>query len=179
MISILFLLIQLGFAILIFFLALAFLTGAPFVPSTKATSKAMIDLAQIKPGMKVYDLGSGDGRLLILAAKKGAKAVGLEINPFLVLLTQLKIFWFSLKGGGLKGVTHGTNEVRWQSFWNANLSEADVIFVYLLPWKMEALARKLQKELKPGSLVISNSFIFPKWKILRQDTLNHVYVFRV
>jgi len=69
--------------------------------------------------------------------------------------------------------------VRWQNFWHTNLSDADVVFVYLLPWRMEKLAAKLKKELKPGTLIVSNSFIFPNWKILRQDKATHVYVFRV
>src|SRR3989344_5032965 len=82
--DVLFLTIQLGFAILIFYLCIAFITGAPFVPSTNPTAHAMIRLACIKPGMKVYDLGAGNGNLLFLAAKGGATAIGLEINPLLV-----------------------------------------------------------------------------------------------
>lgn len=170
MLPLIFIIIQLGFAFFIFYLLIAFVTGAPFVPSTKSTSRTMIELARVKPGMNLYDLGSGDGRLLFLAAKKGATATGAEINPFLVAWTFIR-----------KTLSPYRNRisVRWQNFWKTNLSDADVVFVYLLPWKMEKLAQKLQKELKPGSLVVSNSFIFPKWNILRQDTKTHVYVFRV
>ena len=170
MLPILFLLGQLGFALFLFFLTIAFVTGAPFVPSTKATAETMIRLANLKPGMKIYDLGAGDGRLLFLAAQKGAMAVGLEINPFLVLLTWLK-----------KTLSPHRNhiQVRWQNFWKTNLSDADAVFIYLLPWKMDKLAQKLAKELEPDALIVSNSFIFPKWKILQEDSQNHVYVFRV
>ena len=64
-----FLLLNLSFAIFLFFAIIAFLTGAPFVPSTKNTAAAMIRLARIKPGMTIVDLGSGDGRLLFQACR--------------------------------------------------------------------------------------------------------------
>lgn len=169
MLTIVFLLVQLCFAVFILFLTVAFVTGAPFVPSTKPTSKVMIDLARIKPNMKIYDLGSGDGRLLFLAAKKGATAIGLEINPFLVAYSWVKKTFSPYKN---------QIQVRWQNFWGVDFSDADIVFVYLLPWKMDSLAKKLSHELKPGTLIVSNSFIFPKWKILREDTATHVYVFK-
>ena len=174
--SLLFLILQLGFAVLIFYLCIAFVTGAPFVPSTNPTARAMIRLARIKPGMKVYDLGSGDGRLLFLAAKEGARAIGLEINPLLVLWTWIKKMLSKRPKTGFNPADRVT--VRWKNFWNANLSDADVVFVYLLPWRMEKLAAKLKRELKPGSVIVSNSFIFPNWQILRQNKARHIYVFK-
>lgn len=168
--SILFFAIQLGFFFFLFYLCLAFVTGAPYVPSVSPTATAMIRLARISPGTTVYDLGSGDGRLLLLAAGKGARAVGFEINPFLV-------FWSTLKA--LFSPHKGVVKTIWKNFWKADISKADVVFVYLLPWRMEALEKKLKEELRPGALVVSNSFIFPDWNILRQDAKTHVYVFRV
>ena len=132
----------------------------------------MIHLARMKPGMKVYDLGSGDGKLLFLASKKGATAIGLEINPLLVIYATLRAI-------RIEGSHTSMVQIRWKNFWKANLSDADVVFVYLLPWRMERLAAKLKKECKPGTLIVSNSFIFPNWKILREDKKLHVYVFKV
>ena len=166
MLPYLFLGFHLLLALLIFFLVLAFLTGAPYVPSTNPVARSMIQLAHIKKGMTVYDLGSGDGKLLLLAASRGARAVGIEINPFLVLLSKLRSIGKNIS-------------VRWGSFWNAKLDKADIVFVYLLPWRMEKLANLLKRRCKPGTLIVSNSFVFPNWKILRQDTSNHVYVFRI
>jgi SAM-dependent methyltransferase len=157
-----FLFLQLCFAVFLIYSIFAFLSGAPFVPTTPDTARSMIALAGIKQGDVVYDLGSGNGKLLLMAAKKGARAVGFEINPLLVLLSMLR----------------GTN-TKWKNFWNAKIDDADIIFVYLLPWRMERLAKKLTTQCKPGAIIVSNSFIFPKWKILRQDKKNHVYVFRV
>ncbi len=164
-----FLVIQLAFAFFVLYLSLAFVTGAPFVPTTSKTAASMLRLARIKRGMKVYDLGSGDGKLLFLAAKQGAIAVGLEINPFLVLYSNIRSFFSPYRH---------TVHTQWRNFWKADLSDADVVFIYLLPWRMEKLQEKLQQKLKKGTLVISNSFIFPNWTIIRQDPKNHVYVFK-
>jgi ribosomal protein L11 methylase PrmA len=170
MIAWIFLLLNLGFAIAIFFLVIAFVTGAPYVPTKNDVAASMMRLAKIKRGDTVVDLGSGDGKLLLLAAQNGAgKAIGYEINPYLVLLSRLRVL-LSPFGYTIKTYFH--------NFWTADISDADVVFVYLLPWRMEQLARKLRRELKPSALVVSNSFIFPNWKILREDRKNHVYVFR-
>ncbi len=128
----------------------------------------MIELAHIIKGARVIDLGSGDGKLLFLASQHGAIATGYEINPFLVLFTNIKAFFYS----------HHIRAI-WKNFWKADISDADIVFVYLLPWRMEKLAAKLKKECKPGTMIVSNSFIFPNWKILREDKKHHVYVFRV
>lgn len=171
MVAIIFLFIQVAVAIFFLFLSLAFLTGAPFVPSTNTVAKSMIDLSRIKRGAVIYDLGSGDGRLLFLAAQKGAKqAVGLEINPYLALYANLRAFF---------SPWHHIVTSRWRNFWNVNLEAADIVYIYLLPWRMDKLGAKLKRELKPGALVVSNSFIFPGWKIVRQNEHEHVYVFEV
>jgi ribosomal protein L11 methylase PrmA len=171
MLVILWLLGQCLFVFLLFFLCLAFMTGAPFVPSTSTVTARMIHLANIRKGTVVYDLGSGDGRLLFAAAQKGAsKVVGLEINPYLVLLTKVRILFSPYRS---------VISCRWQNFWTATFSDADVVFIYLLPWKMDKLKQKLEKELKSGARIVSNSFVFPGIKITDKDEKNHVYVFTV
>ncbi len=168
--TIFFLLLNISFALLIFFLTIAFVTGAPFVRSNKQAVDAMIRLARIKSGTKVYDLGSGDATLLFRAAALGATAVGLEINPFLVLWSRLKIFLSPSR----KHIT-----VRWQNFWRADLADANVIFVYLLPWRMESLENILKMHCKPGTRIVSNSFIFPSLKRLQKDRKSHVFSFEI
>ncbi len=167
----LFVIFNLLFAVLIFYLLIAFLTGAPYVPTTKLTANSMIGLAKINKNSIVYDLGSGDGRLLNLALKQGAqKAIGYEINPYLVLVSRLRFFFSPFRK---------ITQVYLKNFWQANLSDADVVLIYLLPWRMEKLKQKLLTELQPGSLVVSNSFIFPGWKPIRADPKNHVSVFQI
>ncbi len=168
--SILFTALNLFFALLIFFLTLAFLTGAPFVRSNKKAVDAMIRLANIKKGTRVYDLGSGDGTLLFRAAAFGAVAVGIEINPFLILWTNLKILFSPYKQ---------LISVRWQNFWKADLHDADVVFVYLLPWRMETLEKLLKTRCKPGTRIVSNSFIFPGLQKSDEDINAHVYSFTI
>ena len=170
MLSLLFFTSHLFFLVLIFYLVITFFTGAPFVPSHPKSAHVMVKLAHLKPGITIYDLGSGDGRILLLAAEAGVKAVGFEINPILVLWTKLRAL-FSPYG---KNIT-----VRWMNFWKADLSAPNVVFVYLLPHNMNTLQKLLKNNLKKGSLVVSNSFIFPDWKIVNTDTKNHIYVFKI
>ena len=167
--SILFLILQLGFVVFFLYMCIASITGAPFVPTKTTTAQSMIRLAAIKKGDIVYDLGSGNGKLLLAAAEKGATAIGYEINPLLVLYSNI----LSLLYRQSKTRTY------WKNFWNADIKNADVVFIYLLPWKMEALAEKLKKDCKKGTRIVSNSFIFPGWKITRQDATRHAYVFTI
>lgn len=169
MLSIIFLVLQLALAVYISYLCIAFIVGAPFVPSASPVAAKMVELARIKNRARVYDLGSGDGRILLLAAQRGAHATGLEINPWLVLYTNLR-FGFKKHPG--------TVWARWRNFWRADYRDADIVFVYLLPWHMNKLADKLKRELKPGALVVTNSFIMPGWKQVRQDASLHVYVYK-
>lgn len=171
MIIFLLLALQLTIAVFLFFICIAFVSGAPFVPSQSKTAKAMVEKAHITPKSIVYDLGSGDGRLLFLSAKAGAKKViGIEINPILVIYTYIRILF----SGKQQQISCRCND-----FWRTNLTDADVVYVYLIPWKMGSLAKKLEKELKKDALIISNSFIFPNWKLVDEDTAHHVYVFRI
>lgn len=171
MIPILFIFLNLLFAILIFYLLIAFLTGAPYVPSTKLSANTMIRLADINKQSIAYDLGSGDGRLLNLSMIQGAKkAIGYEINPYLVFFSRIRFLLSPFR----KNV-----HIYLKSFWNADIRNADVVFIYLLPWRMEQLKKKLLSELKPGAYIVSNSFIFPHWKVLQYDEIAHVYVFKV
>lgn len=171
MIAILFLVLNILFGFLIFYLLIAFLTGAPFVPSTKLTANAMIRLADINKNSIVYDLGSGDGRLLNLSMRHGAKkAIGYEINPYLVLVSRMRFFFSPYRK---------TIDIYLNNFWHADIKDADIVFIYLLPWRMDALKQKLVTELKPGARVVSNSFIFPNWNVVRSDKKSHVYVFGV
>ncbi len=165
-----FTILQLAFAAFILFLCLAFVTGGPFVPSTNTAVEAMIKAAHIHPGMTVYDVGSGDGRVLFAAAREGANAVGIEINPYLVWYTRIRAFFSPYRG---------RIRVVWGDLWRTDLKRADLVFVYLIPWRMGDFAAKLTRELPKGAAVVSNSFIFPNWKAIHKDPRHHIYTFRV
>ena len=131
----------------------------------------MLALAQVQPNEIVYDLGSGDGRILIMAARRfGARAVGIEIDPLGYLWTKLLIMFLGLR--------RQVRVVRGDLF-EQDLSGADVITCYLLPRTNERLANKLKQELRTGTRVVSNRFTLPGWSPIHQDSAARVYVYRV
>lgn len=128
----------------------------PFVPTPQQSVEDMLALAQVKKGDVVYDLGSGDGRIVITAAKKyGAKAVGFEIDPNLVGESREKI-----RSEKLDGLA----EIRQQDILTVDLSGASVVTMYLLPSVNLQMKPKILKELKPGSRVVSHSFDMGDWQ---------------
>jgi len=116
----------------------------------------MLAIAAVKKGDVVYDLGSGDGRVVIAAAKKyGVKAVGFEIDPGLVKLAQENV-----RQQGVEKLV----EIRQQDFMTADLSKATVVTLYLSYDGNAALQPKLMHELRPGARVVSYTFDMPGWE---------------
>jgi cyclopropane fatty-acyl-phospholipid synthase-like methyltransferase len=136
----------------------------PFVPTSRKTVQEMIELAEIKPGEIVYDLGCGDGRLLIAAAKKGAKSIGYELS----LLTLLLAKWNTRN--------YPTISVRYGDFWQKNLQDADVIVCYLLLDKMKEFEEKIWPTLKPGTRVVSHAFPMPTVKPVKKEGRAIMYI---
>jgi cyclopropane fatty-acyl-phospholipid synthase-like methyltransferase len=118
----------------------------------------MLEVARVKPGDVIYDIGSGDGAILIHAAKKyGVKGVGIEIDPGLVDRARSNAY--------LEKVQHLV-EFRAQDGLTVDLSEATVVTLYMFKWFNNALRSKLQK-LKPGSRVVAHDFDIDDWKPTR------------
>lgn len=131
----------------------------PFVPTPQEVVERMLQLAQVKPGDVVYDLGSGDGRIVITAAKKyGVKAVGFEIDPDLVKQSRENI--------QKAGVAH-LAEIREQDILTVDLSPASVLTMYLLPEVNLKLRPNVWKQLKPGSRVVSHDFGMGDWRAVK------------
>lgn len=126
--------------------------GAPYVPTPMSIVRTMIDLADIKSNEVVYDLGAGDARLLIEAkkAEPSITAVGFEIAPLVWILGKLRIV-FSGQSVSL----------RMRSLLGADVSKADVVFLYLSPAVMHALREKFATELRPGTRIVSHGFVLP------------------
>ena len=135
--------------------------GAIFVPTHKSKIAKILEFANIKPGHRACDLGSGDGRLVIALAKAGATAHGYEINPFLVWWARHKIRQAGLNDSAF---------IHWKSFWGANLSAYDIVIVFGISHIMARLARKFRKELKPGSKIISFIFPLPDWQSTKSES---------
>ena len=165
--AILIILIWALLALYLVFTVVAIFAGAAPIPSTESTVKCMMDLANIQPGELLLDLGSGDGRILIAGAKRGARCIGFEINPILLWYTRLRA-----RIQGLTSISvHGTN------LWDADIKDADILTIYMVPIYMERLRKKIQAEMKPGSRVISGVYPFPDWE--PEKTNGRVYMYRV
>ena len=128
----------------------------PFVPTPQEVVEKMLVLAQIKKGDILYDLGSGDGRIVITAAKNyGVKAVGFEIDPELIKKSRANI-----RKAGLEHLA----EIRAQDILTVDLSPASVVTMYLLPSVNMTLRPKVWRELKPGARVVSHAFDMGDWE---------------
>jgi len=137
-------------AILIFFLVFALLllitavvnmiSGAPSVPSNRRTIARMLKEAKLKKGQTIYDLGCGDGRLLIRAEKEfGTIGIGYENAPITIMLGLIN-----------KLIHRSKIQFRFSNFFKANLSDAQTIFLYLGPEAQQKLSPKIKKECKKG-----------------------------
>lgn len=129
-----------------------FVLRVPYVPTTRAVAEAMITLADVRPGMTVFDLGAGDARLLISALRRtaGIRVVGVEAAPLVWLLGWIRIRLSRLP-----------IEWRLQSALKTDLRGADVVFLYVTPVLMIKLAPLLKAQLKAGAKVVSHVFQLP------------------
>lgn len=136
----------------------------PYVPTPQEVVDAMLELAKVKKGDVVYDLGSGDGRIPITAAKRyGVTALGIDINPQRIKEAN--------ENARREGVTDRVS-FRTADLFETNLSEANVVTLYLLPDVNLKLRPKLLKELKPGSRIVSHAFNMGDWEPDDTRTIN-------
>ena len=127
----------------------------PYVPTPEAVVDEMLEIAKVSVKDVVYDLGSGDGRIVIAAAKRfGARGVGIEINPDLVREAT--------EDAGQAGVAHLVRFVE-GDFFMADLREATVVTLYLLPEVNRQLLPKLLAELRPGTRIVSYKYDLGDW----------------
>jgi SAM-dependent methyltransferase len=169
-------LISLVFFILLFFVTLVWilipaLYGLPPVPTKPARIRKALKLANLQPDEVLYDLGAGDGRVLLIAAREfGAKAVGIEVGP-----VQCAVIW-------LRAVTSGFGnqiQIRWANFYKADLRDADVVFVYATSKEIVKLVPHLEMQLKNGARVISVSADFPEWEPSTFDERGLIFVYEI
>jgi SAM-dependent methyltransferase len=160
------------FLIIFVFLVLPlFLGGAPYLPSYKESSdrQYLDELFKFlekyrNKDSKFIDLGSGDGRIVIEFAKKNYESYGIEMNPFLVFLSKLKI-----RKEGLKNV-----KIIWGNFWKMNLTQFDIIYFYQYKLANKFLTKKLLKHSK-NKIIISAHFPLENLKL--QKSINGFYIY--
>jgi protein-L-isoaspartate O-methyltransferase len=151
---------------------------APFVPSPEHAVDKMLEIANLKPGETLYDLGCGDGRILIAAASKyKAKAVGIEISDHLARTAAERV-----KKAGLQHdvkIIHG-------DFMKTDLSDANVVTLYLATAANDTLRPNLERYLKPMTRVVSYDYPIPGWKPIetsetegRSNAVHTIYLYQV
>lgn len=173
MLAIYYVLIAIGivdFFIVLFF-AWSIVKGAPWSPTSSEKVLSMLNMADIKENELVYDLGCGDGRVLITAAQKfKARAVGVEIDPirYLWCKTRIKLLGLSDRIQVILG-----------DLFNVDLRDADVIICYLMQKTNDNLQQKLQSELKENARVISNRFVFSDLNLTDKDESLRIYAYNI
>jgi len=149
---------------------------APYVASPARVVELMLEMAKIKPGETVYDLGSGDGRIVVAAAGKyKAKAVGVEISPKLVASATAEI-----EKAGLAGQAR----VMQGDVLKTDFTGADVVTMYLETELNAKLRPRLEKFLKPGARVVSHDYPVPGWKAARVEqvegrVMHTIYLYEI
>jgi len=144
-----------------------------FVPTPQEVVDAMLTLAEVKKGDTVYDLGCGDGRIVITAAKKfGANAVGIDIDP-----ERIQEANANARREGVAGKV----SFRQEDLFQADIKNASVVTLYLLSTLNQKLKPKLMADLKPGTRIVSHAFDMGDWKPEKESDVNgrRIYLWRV
>lgn len=159
-------LLALGLVTLCF--AVGLIGGPPYVPTLTPQVNIALDMINLKQGQTLLELGCGDGKVLIAAAKRGWRAVGYEINPILAFVA-----WIRTRRYG-KQVT-----VRWGNMWKSEKwdAKADGIFVFILPQHMPKLDAKIKAWRNKPLKLVSFAFEMPGKQLVKKDKLG-VYLYR-
>ena len=165
-----------GLSLLLFLLALLWILvpaiyGLPSKPTQLNRIRKALQLVDLKKDEVFYDLGAGDGRVLLIAAQEfEAKAVGVEVGP-----VQCAVIWLKIIRSGLKSRI----QIRMENFYKTNLSEADVVFIYGTSREVVKLTAYLPGQMKPGSRLVSISADFPEWEPSGFDEKDLIFVYNM
>ena len=129
-------------------------SDAPYVPTNMDNIRKILKLAGVKKGKKFYELGSGDGRVVFAATKLVADAFGIEQSWLRVLYSKCRAYLLHLKRANF---VH-------RNIFSRSYEDADIIYIFLLHKGVKKLEGKLRKELKKGSIVITQTYHFKTWK---------------
>jgi SAM-dependent methyltransferase len=140
------------------------LFGAPYLPTLKKRAEDAFDLLDLKPGQILLELGSGDGRILRMAAKKGIKGIGYELNPLLVWYSQARNWRY-----------RKLISFKCRNFWQVKLPECDGIYTFLLDKYMLKLDKKIIQEKHKSVKLVSFAFKIPDKKIIKQKNALFLY----
>ncbi|HEX5395235.1 MAG TPA: class I SAM-dependent methyltransferase [Candidatus Saccharimonadales bacterium] len=155
-------------AALVIIFGFVLLFGAPYLPTLKKPRNDVFELLALKPGQVFVDLGCGDGRMLSAAAQRGYEAVGYELNPLLALYAWLRTRRYS-----------GKVKVRCANFWNADISDADGVFVFLIGHFMFRLDKMISRQSGGKTIkLVSNAFEIPGKRPVKRKGGLYLYVYK-
>lgn len=143
------------------------LVGAPYLPTLTSHVEVALDLADLQPGDTMLELGCGDGKVLIAAARRGLNVVGYELNPWMYIICRLRTLRYR------RQVT-----VIWGDFWQRPWPEAQGIFIFLLQRHMRKLDKKVMQYKHKPVKVVSFAFQMPGHKPVREASNVFLYEYR-
>lgn len=147
--------------------AFVVLFGAPYLPTLSTQTKAALELADLKPGDHLLELGCGDGRVMIAAAEQGIRVTGYELNPLLAFISWSRTRRYK-----------GQVKVVCGNFWVKKLPPAEAVFVFLLPKYMEKLNNKIIHEYNGKKIkLVSFAFTIPGKKSTAEKRGVHLYTY--
>lgn len=146
-------------------------SGIPWVPSSDRRIRKALEMSGLQPGELFYDLGCGDGRVLVAAAGRfGARVIGIEISPLHCIVARLRLL---TAGIGKRA------SIRWGNFNDADLSDADVVYQFGHSRYAEKLKQQLERQLREGARVVSINVDLPGWQPEAVDRENLVFLYRM
>ena len=146
---------------------------APWFPTRKNDVIRFLKLVDIKQGQKMYDLGCGDGRLVCAAANAGANAQGIELSLLPFILASIRKV-FSKNKSRIKFL--------YKNIWATNISDADVVYVWLMPAANPKLKQKFESELRKGAKVVSYVWPIEGWQPVKVDEIRNrckLYLYQI
>lgn len=154
----------LSFCIFMFFLIYSHVKGSPYVPTKMKETLFILEQMKMKKNKVFYDLGCGDGRLVREAVKRyQVKGIGVDVNPPLILWSNFLAWTQKIPAMFLR-----------KNIFDLDLSDADYVYIFLLPQFIKKLVPKFRKELKKNTLLVSHGFIIDEFKPLLEKKINHL-----
>jgi precorrin-6B methylase 2 len=159
------------FIVIALWIVIPALYGLPPVPTKPERIRRALKLANLQSNETLYDLGAGDGRVLLIAAREfGAKAVGIEVGPI-----QCALIWLRATASGFGKQI----EIRWENYYQVKLRDADVVFVYATSKEVMKLAPHLKLQMKRGSRLVSIAADFSEWEPSAVDDRSLIFVYEM
>ncbi len=159
------------FILIVFLVTMILASSAPWLPTRRKDMERVLKLATIAPGEVFYDLGCGDGRLVVEASRAGAKAVGLDISLMSYFMSLVRV-----------AAARSRAKIAFKNLFRQNLSDADIVYLFLTPPAMPKIKNKLESELKKGARVISYAFAIPGLELVAADqppNRQSIYLYRI